>query len=77
MKTTTKKSAFGFSAVNAGQRNVAVDPQIIATSTLGAFRLTAPVTKVLGIQPGDYVMFVLDVDDYSWIIRWKYFLASK
>ena len=62
MKTTTKKSAFGFSAVNAGQRNVAVDPQIIATSTLGAFRLTAPVTKVLGIQPGDYVMFVNNID---------------
>ena len=61
MKTTTKKTAFGFSAVNAGQRNVAVDPQLIATSTLGAFRLTGPVTKLLGIAPGDYVMFVNNI----------------
>lgn len=56
--TTTKKSAFGFAAVNAGQRNVSVEPQLIATSTAGAFRLTGPVTKLLGIAPGDYVMFI-------------------
>ena len=62
MKTTTvKKSAFGFAAVNAGQRNVAVEPQLVATSTNGAFRLTAPVTKLLGIAPGDYVMFVNNI----------------
>ena len=47
MKTVSKKSAFGFSAVNAGQRNVAVEPQVIATSTMGQFRLTAPVTRLL------------------------------
>lgn len=62
MKTTTvKKSAFGFSAVNAGQRNVSVEPQLHALSTQGGFKLTAPVTKLLGIAPGDYVMFINNV----------------
>lgn len=63
MKTSVKKSAFGFSVVNAGQRNVAVEPQLVATSTLGQFRLTAPVTKLLGITPGDYVMFINNCAD--------------
>lgn len=58
---TMKKSAFGFSAVTAGQRNVAVEPQLFALSTQGGFRLTAPVTRVLGIAPGDYVMFINNV----------------
>lgn len=61
MKNVVKKSAFGFSAVHAGQRNVSVEPQLIATSTKGAFRLTAPVTKLLGIAPGDYVMFINNI----------------
>lgn len=65
MKTFTKKSAFGFSAVHAGQRNVVVDPQIIATSTLGQFRLTAPVTRILGIAPGDYVTFINNIDQVN------------
>lgn len=63
MKTSVKKSAFGFSAVNAGQRNVTVEPQLLAVSTSGGFRLTAPVTKLLGIAPGDYVMFINNVAD--------------
>lgn len=63
MKTVSKKSAFGFSAVNAGQRNVAVEPQVIATSTMGQFRLTAPVSKALGIASGDYVTFITNVAD--------------
>lgn len=63
MKTSVKKSAFGFNAVNAGQRNVVVEPQLVATSTLGQFRLTAPITKLLGIAPGDYVMFINNIAD--------------
>ena len=62
MKTTVKTSAFGFSAVNAGQRNVAVEPQLVALSTLGGFRLTGPATKLLGIAPGDNVGFINNVD---------------
>lgn len=61
MKTTVKKSAFGFSAVNAGQRNVSVEPELHALSTAGGFKLTAPVTKLLNIAPGDYVMFINNV----------------
>lgn len=71
MKTTFKKSAFGFSAVNAGQRNVTVEPQLIATSTAGGFRLTAPVTKLLGIAPGDYVMFINNVAEIDAAIAAK------
>lgn len=62
MKTIAKKSAFGFAAVNAGQRNVASEPQLVALSTLGGFRLTGPATKILGIAPGDNVGFVSNVD---------------
>ena len=62
MKTFAKKYAFGFAAVNAGQRNVAVEPQLVALSTLGGFRLTGPATKLLGIAPGDNVAFVSNVD---------------
>ena len=53
------KSSFGFSMVNAGQRMSGnVDPQLIAVSTNGGFRLTGAATRVLGIMPGDNVMFV-------------------
>lgn len=54
--------SFGFSAVNAGQRNVVVAPELIAVSTEGNFRITAPVSKALGIANGDYVMFLSNID---------------
>lgn len=56
-----KSNGFGFSAVNAGQRAVNYEPQIIAVSTEGGFRLTPPVTKALGIAAGDNVMFVNNI----------------
>ena len=56
-----KKLQFGFAAVNAGQRNTSVEPQLVATSTEGNFRLTAPVTRALGIRPGDNVMFINNI----------------
>lgn len=66
MKNVSSKGmTFGFSAINAGQRNTVVDPQCIAVSTEGGFRLTAPVTKVLGIGAGDYVMFLTNVDNIN------------
>ena len=63
MKTfgNVKSSGFGFAVVAAGQRNVTADPQVIATSTEGGFRITGPVTRILGIQHGDYVMFINNV----------------
>lgn len=55
----TLKSSFGFSMVNAGQRMSGnVDPQLIAVSTNGGFRLTGAATRLLSIMPGDNVMFV-------------------
>lgn len=63
MKTNGKAMGFGFSAVNAGQRNVSVEPQVIAVSTEGNFRITPPVSRVLGIGHGDYVMFLNNVDN--------------
>lgn len=64
MKTINggKSMKFGFAAVNAGQRNVNVEPQLIATSTDGGFRVTGPVTRALGLQNGDNIMFISNVD---------------
>ncbi len=64
MKTSNVKAmSFGFSAVNAGQRNVSVEPQVIAVSTEGSFRITPVVSRVLGVGHGDYVMFLSNVDN--------------
>lgn len=62
MKTNGKSMSFGFSAVNAGQRVVTVEPQVLAVSTEGNFRITPPVSKALGVGHGDYVMFLNNVD---------------
>ena len=61
MKTFGKLS-FGMSVVNLAKRGVVAEPELIANTTPGSFRLTAPVTRALGIASGDYVMF-LDQDD--------------
>lgn len=55
------KMGFGFSAVVAGQRNGASEPELVATSTPGGFRLTSAVTRVLNIASGDNVMFINNV----------------
>ena len=66
MKTFNSKGIkFGFNAVNAGQRNANVEPQVIATSTDGGFRLTPAVTKALNIGHGDYVMFLSNADNIN------------
>ena len=63
MKTINGKSmSFGFSAVNAGQRNVVVEPQVIAVSTEGGFRITPPVSRALGVANGENVMFINNLD---------------
>ena len=64
MKTVNGMS-FGFSAVNAGQRNVAVEPQLIAVSTEGNFRMTPPVSRALGLSSGDYVTFLHNIDEIN------------
>lgn len=54
---------FGFSAVNTGQRAMTYEPQLIVSSTKGNFRITSPVSKLLGIQHGEHVMFLSNVND--------------
>jgi len=72
MKTVAKVGlAFGFSAVNAGQRNASSEPQVIAVSTEGNFRLTAAVSKVLGLQHGDNIMFISNIDGIDQAIAAK------
>lgn len=65
MKTNGKVMSFGFSAVNARQRNTVVEPQIIAVSTEGSFRITPPVSRVLGVSNGEYVMFLNNIDNIN------------
>lgn len=72
-----KTLAFGFSSVNAGQRGVTHEPQVIAVSTEGSFRLTAPVSKALGIAAGDNVMFVNNIPQVDEAIRTKHELVVK
>ena len=55
--------SFGFSIVNAGKRVKDVNPELILTSSIGNFRITAPVSKALGLQNGDYIMFINTHDD--------------
>ena len=72
MKTSNVKAmGFGFGVVNAGQRNVTVEPQFIAVSTEGNFRITPPVSKVLSIGHGDYIMFLNNVDNIDAAIAAK------
>lgn len=57
------KVAFGFSAVQAGQKSSTVnaEPQLVANSTSGKFVITAPVSKALGVAVGENVMFVNNI----------------
>lgn len=72
MKTgNVKGMSFGFGVVNAGQRNVIVEPQFIAVSTEGNFRITAPVSKALGAGHGDYIMFLNNIDQIDQAISNK------
>lgn len=61
MKTFGKKLSFSFNAVNAGQRAVKDEPQLIVGSTPGSFRITKIVSRVLGIAHGEYVMFINNI----------------
>ena len=72
MKTgNIKAMGFGFGVVNAGQRNVTVEPQFIAVSTEGNFRITPPVSKALGVGHGDYIMFLNNIDNIDAAIAAK------
>lgn len=58
MKDFKKGLSFGMGIVNAGQRAVSEEPELIVVSTPGSFRMTSQVSKALGIAHGEYVMFI-------------------
>ena len=60
---TFKGLSFGMSVVNAGQRAVSEEPELIATSTNGGFRVSSSVTRALGVGHGEYIMFIKNVDE--------------
>ena len=60
---TFKGLSFGMSVVNAGQRAVSEEPELIATSTNGGFRVSSSVTRALGVGHGEYLMFIKNVDE--------------
>lgn len=53
--------SFGFASVQSGVRNVNAEPELIAVSTEGGFRITPAVSKALDIAAGEYVQFVSNV----------------
>lgn len=58
MKDFKKGLSFGMGIVNAGQRAVSEEPELVVVSTPGSFRMTVQVSKALGIAHGEYVMFI-------------------
>ena len=58
MKDFKKGLSFGMGIVNAGQRAVSEEPELVVVSTPGSFRMTGQVSKALGIAHGEYVMFI-------------------
>lgn len=58
MKDFKKGLSFGMGIVNAGQRAANEEPELVIVSTPGSFRMTAQVSKALGIAHGEYVMFI-------------------
>lgn len=62
MKTFANgKLSFGLGAVNVAKRGVVIEPQLVVNPTVGAFRITPPVSRALGLANGDYVMFISTV----------------
>lgn len=59
MKSTkSSKMSFGFAIVNAGVRKNEYEPELVALSTVGGFRITPQVSTALGLQHGDNIMFL-------------------
>lgn len=56
------KLSFGVSAVISGQRKASYEPELVALTTPGGFRITPAISKALGVQHGDYVAFVKNED---------------
>lgn len=68
---TLKGLSFGMGVVNAGQRAVSEEPELVVCSTSGGFRASAAVTRALGVGHGEYIMFIQNVDNISTMIASK------
>lgn len=68
------KLTFGVSAIQAGQKSATVNavPQLTASSTLGKFTITAPVSKYLGIAVGENVMFLNNIAEVENAIQTRH-----
>ena len=71
MKDFKKVLAFGMGVVNAGQRTVSEEPELVVCSTNGSFRASAAVTRALGVGHGEYIMFIQNVDTITSMIASK------
>lgn len=65
------KLSFGFTAVQAGQKNTTLnaEPQLIANSTSGKFTVTSPVSKALGVAVGENIMFINNIPNVEQAIQ--------
>lgn len=56
------KLSFGLGAVNVAKRNAVSEPELVVNPTVGSFRITSTVSRVLGLTNGGYIMFVSNID---------------
>lgn len=56
------KLSFGLGAVNVAKRNAVSEPELVVNPTVGSFRITPAVSRVLGLTNGGYIMFVSNID---------------
>lgn len=65
--------SFGISAVASGVKSSVVnaEPQLIISTTKGGFAITGSVSKALGLQPGDNIMFANNIADVESIVMTK------
>lgn len=70
MKTFSSALSFGFSTVKQTRTNPAV-PELHVATTVGGFRITPMVSRLLGLKAGDNVMFITNVDNINDAINGK------
>lgn len=65
--------SFGISAVASGVKSSVVnaEPQLIASANKGGFAITGSVSKALGLQSGDNLMFANNIADVEYIVMAK------
>ena len=65
--------SFGISAVASGVKSSVVnaEPQLIVATTKGGFAITGSVSKALGLQPGDNIMFANNIADVEALVMAK------